>query len=556
MSVLLRSNIPFRGNTHNVGGTQMGGGGDGRYVPGNRRTAKVRPKVRYSADPAAELMPAAEFLGTEPDFGAILEDFKDSPFDPSKRSVLGKLMGVFAMDYQGARSAERAFLRRLLRARNAREGYAANCALHLTQTSHAIRRTLALGVAEARWDKGPVRGFLGAVQARLAANTFALLGPKGRELLWNLLTVAGRDDEGKLVSGADPVIERALILKALAARRHRLGPWIPEGAQALAEVQRFAQDIRGVWRLTLAQRTTLHSNDPNHLTKKVQDATQSQSAMLIGRADIDPVFAWGIHDAEAKARGAGVEAAQGAQTYEDIYAALPDLDRSPLQNRPRIHQALAESRAGLYGDIQPYELVSLTDYLSGRDLGKDRSAQKNSAVEKIQLHGYDVMTQGNLEAIRDDAQGIYQFDAATAFGTLVSRYSGAVYVRRMFSDLMTAGLSPTQLIGEALRCGLAVPMLVKEARKEVLQAWLALAVERLLQKTGVQKPLGEHPIMVRHPQRNEELDISLGKLSSALLPDSFGSKARADTYLAPAGLDLIAPPFGITFPRLGVKDTL
>src|SRR5690606_39032748 len=119
------------------------------------------PRWRHALDPAAELMPAAEFLGQDPDFQAILEEHEGSPFDPARRKVLGRLMGVFAMDYQGARSEERRFLRRLLAARNAREGYAANRALHLLGVPHAVRRTLALGVAEARFEVGPPLGFLG-----------------------------------------------------------------------------------------------------------------------------------------------------------------------------------------------------------------------------------------------------------------------------------------------------------------------------------------------------------------------------------------------------------
>ena len=212
--------------------------------------------MRFPADPAAELMPAAEFLGHDPDFPAILESFEGSPFDPARRRVLGRLMGVFAMDYQGARSEERRFLRRLLGSRNAREGYAANCALHLCGASHAIRRTLALGVAESRWTYGCRRGFLGAVQARLAATTFQMLGPAARETLWSTLTMAGTDAAGRRVPDADPVIERALVLKALAARRNRFGPWCPSGPDALDEIVGFAAEIRGLAIERLAVGTT------------------------------------------------------------------------------------------------------------------------------------------------------------------------------------------------------------------------------------------------------------------------------------------------------------
>ena len=167
MTAILRNNATT--SRQSVGGAKMGRGGSGKApLVAGHGIAKVKQQLRKPADPAAELMPAAEFLGHETDYVAILESFPDSPFDPARRKVLGRLMGMFAMDYQGARSAERAFLRRLLLARNAREGYVANRALHLCGAQHALRRTLALGVAESRWEEGRNVGFLGAVQARIA----------------------------------------------------------------------------------------------------------------------------------------------------------------------------------------------------------------------------------------------------------------------------------------------------------------------------------------------------------------------------------------------------
>ena len=238
-------------------------GGGGGSTKGLRRGGPVRRKTDLPEDPAAELMPAAEFLGNETDFVAIMEKFPDSPFDPARRKVLGRLMGMFAVDYQGASPEERRFLKRLLATQNAREGYVANRALHLCGASHVIRRTLALGVAESRFATRPTLGFLGAVQARVSATTFRLLGPQGRETLWNVLTLAGCDEHNRPLSAADRVLERALILKALAARRHRVGPWSTTGQAALDEITTFATEIRGVRRETLAARTTLVPGDPS-----------------------------------------------------------------------------------------------------------------------------------------------------------------------------------------------------------------------------------------------------------------------------------------------------
>ncbi|MEO0814250.1 MAG: hypothetical protein AAFY60_15415, partial [Myxococcota bacterium] len=301
MSSIRRSNALNRYRSDAPG---LGKGGSGRS-PGTLGRPRVGQKARFPADPAAELMPAAEFLGHEPDFPAILESFEGSPFDPARRKVLGRLMGVFAMDYQGARTEERRFLKRLLAARNAREGYAANRALHLCGTNHAIRRTLALGVAESRQPYGPLRGFLGAVQARIAATTFQMLGPESRELLWSTLTLAGTSKTGGVLEGADPVIERALVLKGLAARRHRVGPWCVDGARAVEELVQFAREIRGADLDALAAKTSLEPIDESLQDRSAFDPDAIPER---ARAEIDPLFAWARNGREAPvAHGAATE---------------------------------------------------------------------------------------------------------------------------------------------------------------------------------------------------------------------------------------------------------
>lgn len=544
MSAILRNNAVTY-NPNALGhATLSGGGGDGRSAgPLRAAPARVKAKARYSHDPAAELMPAAEFLGAEPDFSAVLEDFQDSPFNPERRRVLGRLMGVFAMDYQSVRSQERAFLRRLLLARNAREGYVANRALHLVRAQHAVRRTLALGVAEARWEEGPIRGYLGAVQARVAATTFALLGPQGREEVWNLLTLAGHRD-GRVGPGADPVIERALILKALGARRHRLGPWSKEGVGALEEVTEFAHEIRGSWRDTLAARTTLYPGDPNRCAPGLAKRSGAALAVYLAKGELDPVFAWREHG------GAREVAPENVQAREDIYAALPDLDRSPLLDRPRAHQALAEARAqgeqGA-GPLTTEEIEALSDYMVGAQMYESKTQAFERAYRVLLTQGFDVIPRKHLEAIRQDAQGIYRFDAAQGFGLLLSRYTGAMYVRRLFSDQMTAGLDPTAQIEASLRQGLVVPVVVRELRLPVMRAWTAQSA-READDTRL--------ITLWRAPSDEQQELTAKSLLATKLPPPFGRQARAEMFLAPAALDLLAPPFGLAFPELGIQDRL
>ncbi len=527
VSAILRQNAAVGAEVKRTG--LGGGGGAAPALPGQRRVDK---KGRYSKDPAAELMPAAEFLGFEPDFAAVLEDFQGSPFDPQRRRVLGKLAGVFAMDYQGARSEERRFLRRLLLAGNPKEGYAANRALHLLGVSPVIRRTLALGVAETRAERGA--GFLGAVQARLAATTFRLLGPEGREQVWNLLTLAGCDAQRRPLASADRVLERALVLKAVAARRHQLGPWSARGPQALYEVVELAEAMRGAPRAQLAAYTTLHSPEARGPLAKLEPAPR---VLAQARGDVDPVFAWRQHGAPRLS--AQAEAGVGAS--DD---ALPDLDRGPLLDRPRLHQALAEAR------VFPERLAlscvdALTDYLAGRALTAERLALKDEAVARLAKRGYDVVRAGSIEAIRTDSQGIYRFDAARALGDLMSRYSGATYLRRVFSDQVTAGADPLAQLLLALDSGLVVPLSVGDPQERLGRAYAIL--ERSDEEDGL--------VLIEGESR-EEVSATGRELLAPALPAAFGRRARADTYFAPAALDLLAPPFGLRFAAIGIEDQL
>lgn len=536
---MMRNNAASAAGAKILGARLGKGGGSGKapLVAGG----KVKRQLRKPADPAAELMPAAEFLGHETDWGAILEQFRDSPFDPARRRVLGRLMGMFAMDYQGANPEERRFLRRLLAARNAREGYVANRALHLCSAQHAIRRTLALGVAEARYDAGALFGFLGAVQARVAATTFRLLGPKGRERVWNLLVQAGCGASGEPLDGAERMLERALILKAIGARRHRLGPWAAGGERALEEVDAFANDIRGCTRKALATRTSFRTS--GGLSEQTPGRSLAERAGAAARAEIDPVIAWTV-------LGAGPEKVGEQTGAEARDEALPDLDRSHLLDRPRLHQAMAESRAAADGRMAPRHCDALAGYIAGATLSGKRAADKDEALRILRDEAFDVAGAVAVEAIRQDAQGIYKFDAARALGDLLSRFTGATYVRRLFSDQLTAGADPLRQIAAALESGLSVPITINHLRHPALKALAAIT-----RHTEAGDPAWEVGVQVGEIDPRI-LTIPAKTLLAPTLPEDFGRQVRVDAYMAPAALDLLAPPFGIPFPELGIEDRL
>ena len=83
MSVRLRSRAA---DSSRVGeGLLRGGGSDrGLYFP---PTGEVKQRLRYSRDPAAELMPAAAFLGQEPDFAAIAYLENDGRHQPCQHQL-------------------------------------------------------------------------------------------------------------------------------------------------------------------------------------------------------------------------------------------------------------------------------------------------------------------------------------------------------------------------------------------------------------------------------------------------------------------------------------
>ncbi|MEM6531557.1 MAG: hypothetical protein AAF654_02990 [Myxococcota bacterium] len=511
-------------NRYKSSQASLGRGGSGR----SHRAPRAAPadnEFRYSADPAAELMPAAEFLGTEPDFPAILETFEGSPFDPARRKVLGRLMGVFAMDYQGARSEERRFLRRLLSARNAKEGYSANRGLHLCGTHHAIRRTLALGVAESRQAHGPMRGFLGAVQARTASTTLRLLGPESRELIWATLTLAGTRGDGGPIADSDAVIERALILKALAARRARLGPWAEEGPEALEEVVQFAREIRGSHFEHLARTTCIEDGAP----------------LEAARGEVDPIYAWAHHGRQGDVR-------DGRATEVDPWEILGEPDRNPLVERPRYHQALAEARARPEHPLNEASHAALSAFITGEAV-KDEKAL-DAAFELIDTHAFDLADREVVTAIREDARGIYRFDAARALSDLLSRVTGATYLRKVFSDQLTAGTDPIDQIAGSIDAGMAVPVTFQELRHRRFRALSVLTSQPVDGKRR------DYKLRVSEPGGSLDAYVLGSMLTQPELPSAFGKRSRVDAYFSPAALDLLAPPFGIPFEQLGIEDKL
>ncbi|MBI3178307.1 MAG: hypothetical protein HYZ27_01520, partial [Deltaproteobacteria bacterium] len=337
-------------------------------------------------------------------------------------------------------------------------------------------------------------------------------------------------------------LERALILKALAARRHRLGPWRKDGDHALSEIAAFAAEIRGRRREVLAARTTLLPVDPERPAAGLaREHDAAARASFLAHGETDPWFAWVEHGHAEK-----TDSEPAASESPDDR--LGELETSPLIDRPRLHQAIAESRAFAQTPLDEPMREALTDYMAGRGLSAKRLARKDEALAALAEHAFDVAGATAVEAIRQDAQGIYRFDAARSLGDLLCRYTGATYVRRLFSDELTAGSDPLAQITAALARGMPVPLTVRELKLAVSRALLAVG-ERKADVEGLALELCE-------AGRAAPLVVGGRELLAAVLPPSLGKRARAESFMAPAALDLLAPPFGIPFPELGIEDRL
>ncbi len=194
-----------------------------------------------------------------------------------------------------------------------------------------IDEALVRGVAERQSssDRGQM-GILGRSQARDAAQTVMKMNAPDYEQLQKLLADAGKGADGKVAAGADPQAERALILKAVAARKDALTNPDPDvSGKAMKEISDFAKQVRGTERSKLIDETTpLDVNDANTSgddpltgidgdTKgdndgmaQKYDNTCAPTTGQILRAQNDPVYALALNKDGLSSTTTGTQAAK------------------------------------------------------------------------------------------------------------------------------------------------------------------------------------------------------------------------------------------------------
>lgn len=179
-----------------------------------------------------------------------------------------------------------------------------------------MEEALIRGVATRRTDTDRgAAGIMGDAQVRDAAATVFKLNAPDTDTLNALMKDAGKGADGQPVSGADAQAERALILKAVAARKDRLSDADPSvSGAAMDEVAIFAKDVRGLKRDELIRTTTpLDLDDKNTseadpknpgvidadadndgLSQKFDNTCAPTTGQMM-RAEADPVYARELH---------------------------------------------------------------------------------------------------------------------------------------------------------------------------------------------------------------------------------------------------------------------
>jgi hypothetical protein len=158
------------------------------------------------------------------------------------------------------------------------------------------------GVADRKSDSDRGQaGILGDAQVRDAASTVYKMNAPDLDTLNGLIADAGKGPDGKVAAGADVSAERALIMKAVAARKDRLSdPDVDVSGKAMAEIAAFAKDVRGLNRDELIRTTTAldvqGASNADGLAQKYDNTCAPTTGQML-RAEQDPVFARQLNQA-------------------------------------------------------------------------------------------------------------------------------------------------------------------------------------------------------------------------------------------------------------------
>ncbi|HEY4220171.1 MAG TPA: hypothetical protein VGO62_02495 [Myxococcota bacterium] len=156
-----------------------------------------------------------------------------------------------------------------------------------------VRDSLVRGVSDSRTDSPEgQKGVLGERQAEDAARALVQMPPAQYQQLSSSLARAGGG-----VPGADAQTERALLLKAVAARGDALSAGGAGAADAMRDVTGFADSIRGTERSALIQKTSTLglTTGETGLYQRFDDSCGPTTAQNV-EAERDPIYAMKLRE--------------------------------------------------------------------------------------------------------------------------------------------------------------------------------------------------------------------------------------------------------------------
>ena len=298
-----------------------------------------------------------------------------------------------------------------------------------------IREVLVNGVADARTGEATgLKGILGRRQAEQAARAFVDMPDDVYNQTRALLDKAGQGKDGLPVAKSDAGAERALILKAVAARGDRLKDSLMDSAKRLLgfegsteagitmrEIKSFADDIRGLNRTELIRTTTpidveaentstvdpnnLHDNtdargDNDGLFQRWNDSCGPTTAQIT-RGEADPVYARqlhknGLHNASPNS----ATAQEQRRVLEDVGGGTA-VSRLGLQASERLGGQLdaAQKAKELTGE----QRTSVNKFVNSQPLTAAEQTKANKGLAVLRRRNGGHPTAAEVDAMRANA---------------------------------------------------------------------------------------------------------------------------------------------------------
>lgn len=276
-------------------------------------------KAKVTAVPDAFVSPPAASPVASPVSSSLVGSSPSLSLDALKRA-LGTVSGTFSGPNTTRALATEADLAKL-KLTNPR---------NMGALDDDIHSALVRGVATRRTDSDRGQtGILGQAQAHRAGETVMGMTTQHHGELKALMSSAGTGADGKPAAGADADAERALILKAIAARKDALtGDDVDKASAAMKEVSQFANDIRGMPREKLIRSTTSldidnqntsakdvdgkadGATDNDGFTQKFENSCVATVGQMV-RAENDPAYALALNREEGGLSAINPESASG-----------------------------------------------------------------------------------------------------------------------------------------------------------------------------------------------------------------------------------------------------